>query len=69
MAHCFDDDDEAENILDKAEKLILAVGEARTREICAHPPGCTASVRAHRELSATQSNFTGIETGFDDRIG
>jgi replicative DNA helicase len=67
MANCFDDDDEAENILDKAEKIILAVGEARTREGFVHILQVAQRQFEHiEELSATQSNFTGIETGFDD---
>ena len=67
ITSCFDDEEEAEKILDKAERAILAVGEDRLREGFVSIAKVAERQFEHIEqLSVSKSRFTGIQTGFGD---
>lgn len=67
MQNCFDDEEEAEKILDNAEKIILTVGENRLREGFVPIKTVAEAQFDHiAEIGASKSRFTGIETGFSE---
>lgn len=67
MQMAFDDEDEPEEILDRAERLILAIAEDRIKQGFIHI-GEVAEKQLHiiEEVAAHQQLITGIATGFTD---
>ncbi|MBL8192049.1 MAG: replicative DNA helicase [Acidobacteria bacterium] len=67
MQMAFDDEDEPEEILDRAERLILAIAEDRIKQGFIHI-GEVAEKQLHviEEVAAHQQLVTGIATGFTD---
>ena len=67
MSICFDDEEDAEKVLDKAESMILAVGEDRIKQGFVHIARVADAQFAHIEqLQIDKNKYTGIETGFED---
>ncbi|HMY73105.1 MAG TPA: DnaB-like helicase N-terminal domain-containing protein, partial [Blastocatellia bacterium] len=67
MQTAFDDEDEPEQVLDRAERLILSIAEDRIKQGFTH----IADVAEHQlhvieEVAARQQLVTGIATGFTD---
>lgn len=67
MQTAFDDEDEPEQVLDRAERLILSIAEDRIKQGFTH----IAEVAEHQlhvieEVAARQQLVTGIATGFTD---
>ncbi len=67
MQMAFDDEDDPEEILDRAERLILAIAEDRIKQGFTHI-GEVAEKQLHviEEVAAHQQLVTGIATGFTD---
>ncbi len=67
MQMAFDDEDDPEEILDRAERLILAIAEDRIKQGFVHI-GEVAEKQLHviEEVAAHQQLITGIATGFTD---
>ncbi|MDX2043296.1 MAG: replicative DNA helicase [Acidobacteriota bacterium] len=67
MQMAFDDEDLPEDILDRAERLILSIAEDRIKQGFAHI-GDVAEKQLHtiEEVAARQEVVTGIATGFTD---
>lgn len=67
MQMAFDDEDDPEEILDRAERLILAIAEDRIKQGFTHI-GEVAEKQLHviEEVAAHQQLITGIATGFTD---
>ena len=67
MSTAFDAEEEAETILDSAERTILAIGEERIREGFVRVGGVAKKQLEHLEEAALHgSHITGITTGFSD---
>jgi replicative DNA helicase len=67
MSTCFDNEDEAELILDNAERSILAIGEERIRQGFVRVSEVARKQLEHlEEASLHDSHLTGIGTGFSD---
>ncbi|HWQ33578.1 MAG TPA: replicative DNA helicase [Blastocatellia bacterium] len=67
MASCFDAEDDPEEILDQAEKMILAIAEDRIRQGFTHISEIAQKQFAHiEEIAGRQQLITGIATGFRD---
>jgi replicative DNA helicase len=67
MASCFDAEDDPEEILDQAEKMILAIAEDRIRQGFTHISEIAQKQFAHIEdIAGRQQLITGIATGFRD---
>jgi replicative DNA helicase len=67
MQMAFDDEDEPEEVLDRAERLILSIAEDRIKQGFVHI-GEVAEKQLHviEEVAAHQQLITGIATGFTD---
>jgi len=67
MQMAFDDEDEPEEVLDRAERLILSIAEDRIKQGFTHI-GEVAEKQLHviEEVAAHQQLVTGIATGFTD---
>jgi replicative DNA helicase len=67
MAMAFDDEEEPEVILDKAESLILAIGEDRIKQGFVHVGDvATRQLTVIEETAGREQLITGIATGFAD---
>ncbi|HKE02821.1 MAG TPA: DnaB-like helicase N-terminal domain-containing protein, partial [Blastocatellia bacterium] len=67
MAMAFDDEDEPEEILDKAESLILSIGEDRIKQGFVHIGDvATRQLTVIEESAGREQLITGIATGFAD---
>ncbi|MFN7945257.1 MAG: replicative DNA helicase [Blastocatellia bacterium] len=67
MASCFDAEDDPEEILDQAEKMILAIAEDRIRQGFTHISEIAQKQFEHIEdIAGRQQLITGIATGFRD---
>jgi replicative DNA helicase len=67
MSTCFDNEDEADVVLDQAERSILAIGEERIRQGFVRVSEVAKSQLALLEETAHHdSHITGIGTGFDE---
>ncbi len=67
MSLAFDDEDEPEVILDKAESLILAIGEDRIKQGFVHIGDvATRQLTVIEETAGREQLITGIATGFND---
>jgi replicative DNA helicase len=67
MASCFDAEDDPEEILDRAEQMILAIAEDRIRQGFTHISEIAQKQFAHIEdIAGRQQLITGIATGFRD---
>jgi replicative DNA helicase len=67
MATCFDDEDEAEIILDNAERMILSIGEERIKQGFV-PVSEVAKKQLEyiEEIAGREQLITGVATGFTD---
>lgn len=67
MQMAFDDEDEPEEVLDRAERLILSIAEDRIKQGFVHI-GEVAEKQLHviEEVAAHQQLITGVATGFTD---
>ena len=67
MAMAFDDEDAPEEILDKAESLILAIGEDRIKQGFVHIGDVAArQLTVIEESAGREQLITGLATGFND---
>jgi replicative DNA helicase len=67
MAMAFDDEEEPEEILDKAESLILAIGEDRIKQGFVHIGDVAArQLTVIEETAGREQLITGLATGFSD---
>src|SRR5215467_6602418 len=67
MAMAFDDEEEPEEILDKAESLILSIGEDRIKQGFVHIGDvATRQLTVIEESAGREQLITGIATGFAD---
>jgi replicative DNA helicase len=67
MAMAFDDEEEPENILDKAESMILAIGEDRIKQGFIHIGDVAArQLTVIEESAGREQLITGLATGFTD---
>lgn len=67
MASCFDAEEEPEQILDRAEQMILAIAEDRIRQGFAHISEIAQNqFEKIEEIAGKQQLITGIATGFRD---
>jgi replicative DNA helicase len=67
MAMAFDDEEEPEEILDKAESLILAIGEDRIKQGFVHIGDVAArQLTVIEETAGREQLITGLATGFND---
>jgi replicative DNA helicase len=67
MAMAFDDEEEPEEILDKAESMILAIGEDRIKQGFVHIGDVAArQLTIIEETAGREQLITGIATGFSD---
>jgi replicative DNA helicase len=67
MAMAFDDEEEPEVILDKAESLILAIGEDRIKQGFVHIGDvATRQLTVIEETAGREQLITGLATGFAD---
>jgi replicative DNA helicase len=67
MAMAFDDEEEPENILDKAESMILAIGEDRIKQGFIHIGDVAArQLTVIEESAGREQLITGLATGFAD---
>lgn len=67
MAKAFDDEDSPEEILDEAERLILAIAEDRIKQGFVHIGEVAAKqLEAIEEIAGREQLITGIATGFHE---
>ncbi|MBO0724255.1 MAG: replicative DNA helicase [Blastocatellia bacterium] len=67
MAMAFDDEEEPEEILDRAESLILAIGEDRIKQGFVHIGDvATRQLTVIEETAGREQLITGLATGFSD---
>jgi replicative DNA helicase len=67
MALAFDDEEEPEQILDKAESMILAIGEDRIKQGFVHIGDVAArQLTVIEETAGREQLITGLATGFSD---
>src|SRR5512145_3010276 len=67
MAMAFDDEEEPEVILDKAESMILAIGEDRIKQGFVHVGDvATRQLTVIEETAGREQLITGLATGFAD---
>src|SRR5512145_159800 len=67
MAMAFDDEEEPEAILDRAESLILAIGEDRIKQGFVHVGDvATRQLTVIEETAGHEQLITGLATGFTD---
>ncbi|HKQ74647.1 MAG TPA: replicative DNA helicase [Blastocatellia bacterium] len=67
MAMAFDDEEEPEEILDRAESLILSIGEDRIKQGFVHIGDvATRQLTVIEESAGREQLITGIATGFSD---
>lgn len=67
MAMSFDDEDEPEEILDKAERLILSIAEDRIKQGFVHiSEVASQQLTVIEEIAGREQLITGIATGFTD---
>lgn len=67
MQAAFDDEDEPEQTLDRAERLILSIAEDRIKQGFTHIADVAEhQLRVIEEVAARQQLITGIATGFTD---
>ncbi|MCW5967805.1 MAG: replicative DNA helicase [Blastocatellales bacterium] len=67
MATCFDDEDEAEIILDQAERSILAIGEERIKQgFVPISEVARKQLEYIEEIAGREQLITGVATGFGD---
>jgi len=70
MSTCFDDEEEAETLLDRAERLVLAIGEERIREGFVPISEVAKKQLTQIEDTALRGKWiTGVATGFDELDG
>ncbi len=67
MAMAFDDEDEPEEVLDQAERLILSIGEDRIKQGFIHIGEVAGKqLELIEEIAGREQLITGIATGFHD---
>jgi len=70
MATCFDDEEEAETLLDRAERMVLAIGEERIREGFVPISEVAKKQLTQIEDTALRGKWiTGVATGFEELDG
>src|SRR6185369_11543874 len=70
MSTCFDDEEEAEALLDRAERMVLAIGEERIREGFVPISEVAKKQLTQIEDTALRGKWiTGVATGFEELDG